>query len=78
MQVICGNGDVISALEDALARARAGELHGVVICGIGVQDGQSRIGWGWGVRDDARDAWSRMVASVGAAQHDLMVNGLVP
>lgn len=73
MRLVFGGKDIIEQLEDALTRARSGELQGVIICGI--SEGGS--GWIGAHVDDTPYPWSRLLAAVSAAHHDLIVDGTV-
>ena len=78
MKVVIGNHCVVSALEEALAEAKAGTLVGVVICGVTDGDGVTTgsIGWQGGVKDDVAFPWPRLLASVAHAHSDLIRDGL--
>lgn len=72
-RLIIGNGDVVAMLEDALQRARDGEIEVVCLCACSPDAG---VTWGWAVKPDAPHAWARLLSAVASAQHDLLMDGL--
>lgn len=67
MNVLCGGGDLVAKLEDALERVKSGELVGVTIIGITSEGLQ---GWTAAVVDGTPFAWARMVAAAADAQRE--------
>jgi len=74
LRLVQGGGDVVTQLEQLLARARAGEIDGVVTC---VAYSDNKTGWAWSHRDDMPAACARLHLAVSFALHDLNTSGLV-
>lgn len=73
LRPIEGGGDIVEALESALAMARAGHLEMVAIVAINGDDEiMTRLAW----HGDMQNVWSRAYAALASFQHDLMEDGL--
>jgi hypothetical protein len=67
-----GSKDVVAALEEALERARKGELDAVTI--ITLRDDAYTLSYAW--RDDLPHPWAVIVAGLADGQYQLLEDGL--
>lgn len=74
MKILYGSGQILEAIDDIRERALAGKIEGLVICWA---DDERTTWHGVVWKENAEYMWPRLVATVTAAQNDLIVNGLV-
>lgn len=76
-EVLYGGGDIIELLEKKLEQARKGELIGVGIAEIIVnEDGEYLYGPTFAWRDDMRSPYAQMVTATADMHYRLMKSGL--
>lgn len=76
LRLVYGHRDTIEVLEGLIALAKRGELLGLVACTVEARDDTTATFAHMAWHEDLEQPWSRLVASVAAAQHDLLAEGL--
>ncbi len=72
LQLLCGGGDMIAVLEDAIEHVKRGSMVGLVLCAVSQEGGPAQCHWTWAHHDDLENAWATLVASTANAQHGLL------
>lgn len=81
LNLVCGSRDIVEALDEALADAKAGKIDGLVMAWIEREQegGEEHHIWArttW--MDDAPFIWSRLMGAVTELYRKLMMDGLNP
>lgn len=71
--IVHGGRDLVEVLEDALERAKSGELVGIVLCGV---TANNHVGWHGAFVAGTPHVWARLVASLSSAQNELLTEGV--